>query len=97
MDDFAKAHAIASEVSENKSPRRVRAVNNIVAACGNLIEEKTAITYASVAEKIEALTEENTTLKEEKEILIETLQAIYDNLEEAETALTDLQDDIESR
>ena len=55
MDDFAKAHAIASEVSENKSPRRVRAVNNIVAACGNLIEEKTAITYASVAEKIEAL------------------------------------------
>tara|TARA_R100000808_G_C2148943_1_gene157204 strand:+ start:2783 stop:3289 length:507 start_codon:yes stop_codon:yes gene_type:complete len=49
------------------------------------------------AEKVEALTEENTTLKEEKEILIETLQAIYDNLEEAETALTDLQDDIESR
>lgn len=49
------------------------------------------------AEKVEALTEENTTLKEEKEILIETLQTIYDNLEEAETVLTDLQDDVESR
>ena len=49
------------------------------------------------AEKVEALTEENTTLKEEKEILIEALKTLHDNLEEVETALTDLQDDVESR
>ncbi len=49
------------------------------------------------AEKVETLTEENTTLKEEKDILTETLKTLYDNLEEAETALTDLQDDVESR
>ena len=49
------------------------------------------------AEKVGNLTEENTTLKEEKEILIETLKTLHDNLEDAETALTDLQDDVESR
>ena len=49
------------------------------------------------AEKVGTLTEENTTLKEEKEILTETLKTLYENLEEVETALTDLQDDVESR
>lgn len=55
MGDFAKAHAIASEISDGKSPRRVKAVKNIVAACRKLIEESAAVTYASVAERIEAL------------------------------------------
>ena len=49
------------------------------------------------AEKIEALTEENKTLKEEKEILTETFKSLYEALEEVETALTDLQDDVEGR
>ena len=49
------------------------------------------------AEKIEALTEENKTLKEEKVILTETFKSLYEALEEVETALTDLQDDVESR
>ena len=51
----------------------------------------------TAAEKVGTLTEENTTLKVEKEILTETLKTIYDALEEVETALTDLQDDVESR
>ena len=55
MGNFAKAHAIASEISDGKSPRRVKAVRNIVAACEKLIEENTALTYVSVAERIEAL------------------------------------------
>ncbi|MEP3588846.1 MAG: gamma-mobile-trio protein GmtX [Marinobacter sp.] len=55
MGNFAKAHAIASEISDGKSPRRVKAVNNIVAACKKLIEESAAVTYSSVAERIEAL------------------------------------------
>ena len=49
------------------------------------------------AEKVGTLTEDNTPLKEEKEILTETLKTIYDAMEEVETALTDLQDDVESR
>ena len=49
------------------------------------------------AEKVEALTEENKTLKEEKVILTETFKSLYEALEEVETALTDLQDDVESR
>ena len=49
------------------------------------------------AEKVEALTEENKTLKEEKEILTETFKSLYEALEEVETALTDLQDDVEGR
>ena len=49
------------------------------------------------AEKIEALTEENKTLKEEKVILTETFKSLYEALEEVETALTDLQDDVEGR
>ena len=49
------------------------------------------------AEKVEALTEENKTLKEEKVILTETFKTLYETLEEVETALTDLQDDVESR
>ena len=49
------------------------------------------------AEKVEALTEENKTLKEEKVILTETFKSLYEALEEVETALTDLQDDVEGR
>ena len=49
------------------------------------------------AEKVEALTEENKTLKEEKVILTETFKTLYETLEEVETALTDLQDDVEGR
>ena len=59
--------------------------------------EKTPTPEPTDAEKVEALTEENTTLKEEKDILTETLKTLHDNLEEAETALADLQDDVESR
>ena len=49
------------------------------------------------AEKVGNLTEENTTLKEEKEILTETFKSLYETLEEVETALKDLQDDVEGR
>ena len=59
--------------------------------------ENTPTPEPTDAEKVEALTEENTTLKEEKEILTETLKILYETLEEVETALTDLQDDVESR
>ena len=59
--------------------------------------EKTPTPEPTDAEKVEALTEENTTLKEEKEILTETFKSLYETLEEVETALTDLQDDVESR
>ncbi|WP_078520917.1 gamma-mobile-trio protein GmtX [Thioclava sp. F28-4] len=55
MGDFTKAHVIASQISDGKSPRRVKAVKNIVAACQKLIEDNTTVTYASVAERIEAL------------------------------------------
>ncbi|MFG6592139.1 gamma-mobile-trio protein GmtX [Sulfitobacter sp. 1A12157] len=55
MGDFVKAHAIASEISNGKSPRRVRAVKNIVAACKKIIEENGSVTFASVAERIELL------------------------------------------
>ena len=59
--------------------------------------EKTPTPEPTDAEKVEALTEENKTLKEEKEILTETFKSLYEALEEVETALTDLQDDVEGR
>ena len=59
--------------------------------------EKTPTPVPTDAEKVEALTEENKTLKEEKEILTETFKSLYEALEEVETALTDLQDDVEGR
>ena len=59
--------------------------------------EKTPTPEPTDAEKVEALTEENKTLKEEKVILTETFKSLYEALEEVETALTDLQDDVESR
>ena len=59
--------------------------------------EKTPTPEPTDAEKVEALTAENKTLKEEKEILTETFKSLYEALEEVETALTDLQDDVEGR
>ena len=59
--------------------------------------EKTPTPEPTDAEKVEALTEENKTLKEEKVILTETFKSLYEALEEVETALTDLQDDVEGR
>ena len=59
--------------------------------------EKTPTPEPTDAEKVEALTEENKTLKEEKVILTETFKSLYEALEEVETALTDLQDDVERR
>ena len=59
--------------------------------------EKTPTPEPTDAEKGEALTEENKTLKEEKVILTETFKSLYEALEEVETALTDLQDDVEGR
>ena len=59
--------------------------------------EKTPTPEPTDAEKVEALTEENKTLKEEKVILTETFKTLYETLEEVETALTDLQDDVEGR
>ena len=59
--------------------------------------EKTPTPEPTDAEKVEALTVENKTLKEEKVILTETFKSLYEALEEVETALTDLQDDVEGR
>ena len=59
--------------------------------------EKTPTPEPTDAEKVEALTEANKTLKEEKVILTETFKSLYEALEEVETALTDLQDDVEGR
>ncbi len=55
MGDFSKARAIASEISDGKSARRVKAVNNIVLACEKLIKEGGRVSYTSVAVMIEAL------------------------------------------
>lgn len=55
MGDFKKQRAIASELKQSASPRRVKAVDNIVAACEALIKEGGKVTYVFVAEKIDAL------------------------------------------
>tara|TARA_R110002049_G_scaffold114739_1_gene266075 strand:+ start:2753 stop:3406 length:654 start_codon:yes stop_codon:yes gene_type:complete len=55
MSDFAKSHAIAAKLKDGASPRRVRAVDNIVVACEKIIREGGKVSYSSVAEKIEAL------------------------------------------
>ena len=58
---------------------------------------KSLILELRAATQRQPATEENTTLKEEKEILTETFKSLYETLEEVETALTDLQDDVEGR
>lgn len=55
MGDFKKQRAIASELKQSASPRRVKAVDNIVAACEALTKEDAKVTYVFVAEKIDAL------------------------------------------
>lgn len=55
MGDFKKQRAIASELKQSTSPRRVKAVDNIVVACETLIKEDAKVTYVFVAEKIDAL------------------------------------------
>jgi hypothetical protein len=55
MGDLSKARAIALEISDGKSARRVKAVNNIVLACEKLIKEGGKVSYTSVAVMIEGL------------------------------------------
>lgn len=55
MGDYKKQRAIASELKHGASPRRVKAVDNIVAACEALLKEDGKVTYVLVAEKIDAL------------------------------------------
>lgn len=55
MSNFAKSNAIAAELKDGASARRVRAVANIVVACEKIMREGGKVSYSSVAEKIEAL------------------------------------------
>ena len=55
MTDFAKSRAIAAELKDGASPRRVRAVENLAVACEKLIGSGGKVSYSSVADKIEAL------------------------------------------
>lgn len=55
MSDFAKTHAIAAELKDGASPRRIRAVDNIVVACEKIIREGGKASYSLVADKIEDL------------------------------------------
>lgn len=55
MDNFAKARAIAAQLKDGASPRRVRAVDNIVVACQGLMAAGAKLGATPVANKISEL------------------------------------------